>query len=112
MLLRLGATTLDLHRRMAVMAIVNRGREAGVTIILIEHVMRFLVALLDRGLIMHHGGATYALEASVDHALAQVEEGADLVDVGGVKAGPGEDVDTAAELDRIVPFVEAGHTHE
>ena len=84
MLLRLGATTLDLHRRMAVMAIVNRTPDS----------------FYDRG-------ATYALEASVDHALAQVEEGADLVDVGGVKAGPGEDVDTAAELDRIVPFVEA-----
>ena len=42
-----------------VMAIVNRVREAGVTIILIEHVMRFLVALSDRVLIMHHGEKIY-----------------------------------------------------
>ena len=42
-----------------VMAVVNRVRESGVTIILIEHVMRFLVALSDRVLIMHHGEKIY-----------------------------------------------------
>ncbi len=40
--------------------------------------------------------------AAVDRAVA---EGADLVDVGGVKAGPGEEVDTAEELRRVVPFL-------
>jgi len=42
-----------------VMAIIKRVREVGVTIILIEHVMRFLVALSDRVLIMHHGEKIY-----------------------------------------------------
>ncbi len=36
-----------------------------------------------------------------------VEEGADLVDVGGVRAGPGEAVGTQEEIDRVVPFVAA-----
>ena len=40
--------------------------------------------------------------AAVDRA---VTEGADLVDVGGVKAGPGDDVDIPAENDRVVPFI-------
>ena len=35
-----------------------------------------------------------------------VAEGADLVDVGGVKAGPGRLVDEAEELHRVIPFVE------
>ena len=34
-------------------------RGQGVTIILIEHVMRFLVQLSDRVLIMHHGESIY-----------------------------------------------------
>ena len=34
-----------------------------------------------------------------------VAEGADLVDIGGVKAGPGEDVDVTEELRRTVGFV-------
>ena len=34
-------------------------------------------------------------------------EGADLLDVGGVKAGPGPEVDEAEELDRVIPAIEA-----
>jgi dihydropteroate synthase len=53
-------------------------------------------------------GATFAdapAMAAVDRAVA---EGADLVDIGGVKAGTaGEWVDTAEELRRVVPFVAA-----
>ena len=41
------------------MEIVLGLREQGVTIILIEHVMRFLVQLSDRVLIMHHGESIY-----------------------------------------------------
>ena len=33
--------------------------EQALTIVLIEHVMRFLVALSDRALIMHHGQKIY-----------------------------------------------------
>src|SRR5439155_2479703 len=52
-------------------------------------------------------GATFAPDAAlraVDTALA---EGADLVDVGGVKAGPGAEVDPAEEIRRTVPLVAA-----
>ena len=38
-----------------------------------------------------------------------VDEGADLLDVGGVKAGPGPEVGEAEELDRVVPPIEALH---
>ncbi|MFD2416944.1 dihydropteroate synthase [Amycolatopsis pigmentata] len=40
--------------------------------------------------------------AAVDRVVA---EGADIVDVGGVKAGPGSEVDAAEEIRRVVPFV-------
>ncbi len=52
-------------------------------------------------------GATFALDTALaagDRALA---EGADWLDVGGVKAGPGPEVDEAEELDRVLPVVEA-----
>jgi dihydropteroate synthase len=39
---------------------------------------------------------------AVDRA---VEEGADIVDIGGVKAGPGEDVGVVEETRRVVPFI-------
>ena len=51
-------------------------------------------------------GATFsdaAALAAVDRAVA---EGADLVDIGGVKAGPGADVDATEEARRVVPFIE------
>jgi dihydropteroate synthase len=52
-------------------------------------------------------GATYdegAALAAVDDAVAA---GADIVDIGGVKAGPGPDVDVAEEIRRVVPLVAA-----
>jgi dihydropteroate synthase len=52
-------------------------------------------------------GATFSDDkamAAVDQAVA---EGADIVDVGGVKAGPGADVDVEEETRRVVPFVAA-----
>ncbi len=52
-------------------------------------------------------GATYADAAALERVDQVVEEGADLVDVGGVKAGPGVVVDVAEELRRTVPFVAA-----
>ena len=36
-----------------------------------------------------------------------MHDGADLLDVGGVKAGPGPEVGEAEELDRVVPAIEA-----
>jgi dihydropteroate synthase len=72
------------EQRVAVMAIVNRTP----------------YSFFDRG-------RTYELDVAVDHALAQVDAGADIVDVGGVKAGPGQEVTVAEELERVIGFVEA-----
>ncbi|MBL8932821.1 MAG: dihydropteroate synthase [Kineosporiaceae bacterium] len=52
-------------------------------------------------------GATYAADAAMERVHQVVAEGADLVDIGGVKAAPGDEVDVAEELRRTVPFVAA-----
>ncbi len=52
-------------------------------------------------------GATFALDRTLRRAEALVAEGADILDVGGVKAGPGSAVSEAEELDRVIPAVEA-----
>lgn len=51
-------------------------------------------------------GRTFADEAARSAITAAVDDGADLVDVGGVKAGPGDDVDVREELRRVVPIIE------
>lgn len=51
-------------------------------------------------------GATFADAAAMDAVHRAVDEGADLVDIGGVKAGVGPEVTPAQEIDRVVPFVE------
>jgi dihydropteroate synthase len=52
-------------------------------------------------------GSTYEFDAALDRVAQVVDEGAAIVDVGGVKAGPGDVVDVDTELRRVVPFVEA-----
>jgi len=54
-------------------------------------------------------GATYALDALLTRASTLVADGADLIDIGGVKAGPGPDVSEAEELERVIPAIEAIH---
>ncbi|HUH06609.1 MAG TPA: dihydropteroate synthase [Egibacteraceae bacterium] len=88
MRLTLGRRDFDVERRALVMAIVNRTPDS-----------------------FYDKGRTYALSAAIDHALEQIDEGADIIDVGGVKAGPGEDVALDEELRRIVDFVEAFRAH-
>src|SRR3954453_22686246 len=83
-MLRLGDRTFDVRARSLVMGILNRTPDS----------------FFDRG-------ATWSLEAFLRRGKRLVEEGADLLDVGGVKAGPGPDVDEAEELDRVVPAGEA-----
>ena len=51
-------------------------------------------------------GATFTDEAAKEAAHRVIADGADVVDIGGVKAGPGEVVDTAEEIARVVPFIE------
>jgi dihydropteroate synthase len=50
-------------------------------------------------------GATFAIDAALRAVDLAVADGADIVDIGGVKAGPGPDVDTAEEIRRVADFV-------
>ncbi len=52
-------------------------------------------------------GATFADGAAMAAVDRFVGEGADIIDIGGVKAGPGPGVDAAEEIRRVVPFVAA-----
>jgi len=80
--LRFGARSVATDRAL-VMAIVNRTRDS----------------FYDRG-------ATFADPVALARVDAAVAEGADMVDIGGVRAGShGEVVDLAEELRRVVPFV-------
>ena len=58
-----------------IMETVRKIAATGVTIILIEHVMRFLVALSDRVMILHHGEQIY------DGSAAGLVEDKTVVDV-------------------------------
>lgn len=70
----------------------------------------------DRALIMaivnrtpdsfYDRGATFTDEAAKQAAHRVVADGADVVDIGGVKAGPGATVDVDEEIARVVPFIE------
>ena len=52
-------------------------------------------------------GATYGLGAALEAVDRAVREGAEIVDIGGVKAGPGAEVDAAEEIRRTVDLVAA-----
>ena len=53
----------------------------------------------------YDAGATYAASAALERVHRAVEEGAAIVDVGGVKAGRGAEVSVAEELRRTADFV-------
>jgi dihydropteroate synthase len=82
--LRLADRVHDLENRVLVMGILNRTPDS----------------FFDRG-------ATFDLDAFLLRADQIVREGADLLDVGGVKAGPGPDVSEEEELERVVPAIAA-----
>ena len=50
-------------------------------------------------------GATYDVGPALERVERAVADGADIVDIGGVKAGPGPDVDEAEEIRRVGEFV-------
>jgi dihydropteroate synthase len=50
-------------------------------------------------------GATYDMPVALEAVARAVEEGADIVDVGAVKAGPGAEVEVAEEIRRAAPLV-------
>lgn len=78
---RLGRHTYAAEARL-VMAIVNRTPDS----------------FYDRG-------ATWATDAAKDRVRQVVDEGADLVDIGGIRAAPGAEIDAAEEKRRVVDFV-------
>jgi dihydropteroate synthase len=80
--LSIGATTFDLTSRSLVMGILNRTKDS-----------------------FYEPAATFSLDALYERAERLVHEGADLLDIGGVKAGPGDEVDEAEELERVIPVV-------
>ncbi|MDP9233998.1 MAG: dihydropteroate synthase [Actinomycetota bacterium] len=54
-----------------------------------------------------YDGGRMVLQDAIDYSLGLIEEGADVLDVGAVRAGPGLEVPPAEELRRLVPLVEA-----
>jgi dihydropteroate synthase len=77
--LQLGDRSYDLTHHALVMGILNRTPDS-----------------------FYDNGLTYDLDALCKRAEQLVAEGADLLDVGGVKAGPGPEVTESEELDRVV----------
>ena len=54
------------------------------------------------------GGRYLSLRQAIDHALRLVEEGADILDIGGESTRPGAaPVSVQEEMDRVIPVVEA-----
>jgi len=52
-------------------------------------------------------GASWTDEAAMERVHQVVAEGADIIDIGGVKAGPGEFVSAEDEAERVIPFIAA-----
>jgi dihydropteroate synthase len=50
-------------------------------------------------------GATWAEDKAFDRVVQVVAEGAEIVDIGGIKAAPGAEIDVAEEIRRVAPFV-------
>ena len=70
------------------------------------------MAIINRTPDSFWGGNRHAeLDSAMSALHAAVELGADIVDVGGVRAGQeGEDVSAAMEVERVVPFLEQART--
>lgn len=82
--LALGPHPFDIRYRALVMGILNRTPDS----------------FFDQG-------GYWDFDAFLTKAEALVDEGADFLDVGGVKAGPGAEVTEQEELDRVLPAIEA-----
>ncbi|WP_326835400.1 dihydropteroate synthase [Amycolatopsis rhabdoformis] len=74
----------------------------------LERDRAFVMAIVNRTPdSFYDRGATFGDESAMAAVERAVAEGADLVDIGGVKAGPGNAVDTTEEIRRVVPFIAA-----
>jgi dihydropteroate synthase len=82
----LGPHRYDVRHRALVMGILNRTPDS----------------FFDRG-------SYFDFDTFLAKADQLVTEGADLLDVGGVKAGPGPEVGEQEELDRVIPALQALH---
>jgi dihydropteroate synthase len=51
-------------------------------------------------------GATFSLDVALRRAEQLVDDGADIIDVGGVKAGSGPPVSAREEIERVLPVIE------
>ncbi|MFJ4437027.1 dihydropteroate synthase [Streptomyces sp. NPDC088923] len=80
-MLRLGGREFGEHEQV-IMAIVNRTPDS-----------------------FYDQGATFADEPALDRVERAVAEGAAIIDIGGVKAGPGEEVSAEEEVRRTAGFV-------
>ena len=80
----LGARRVDVQNRVLIMGIVNRTPDS-----------------------FFDNGAYFALDRSLRLAEELVADGADIIDVGGVRAGPGPEVTSSEEIDRVLPAIEA-----
>lgn len=88
----------DTHRRLAL--------KGGATLVLDRPRIMGVVNVTPDS--FSDGGAFDTAQAAIDHGLRLVEEGADLLDVGGESTRPGAaPVDEAEELRRVLPVVEA-----
>lgn len=85
--LELGTTRFDITTRALVMGILNRTPDS-----------------------FYDGGQYWAFDDFLRKAEQLVVEGADFLDVGGSKAGPGPEVTVEEEMERVVPAVEALRT--
>ena len=65
-----------------------------------------VMGILNRTPDSFYDGGRTGLAESLEYGEAIVAAGADIVDVGGVKAGPGEEVSEQQELERVLPVVE------
>jgi dihydropteroate synthase len=70
-----------------------------------EHCL--VMGIVNRTPDSFYDGGRMDLDAAVAVAQEMVEDGADILDLGGVKAGPGPDVDEDEERRRLIPLVEA-----
>ena len=73
----------------------------------IELARCLIMGIVNRTPDSFYDGGRVGLQDSVAHALRLVDEGADLLDIGAVRAGPGPEVDEEEETRRLLPVVEA-----
>lgn len=65
-----------------------------------------VMAIVNRTTDSFYAAARYGEYEAFDAAVRAAEEGADIVDLGGVRAGRGAEVDATEEARRVVPLVE------